>query len=182
MAKDDTKPQAVASVDLAVLARFLACDHKTVQNYAKKGLVIRLGHGRYALMQSVANVVTHLREQAAGRLGKNENIDAARANAMLKDTQREYVKMRIDRLKGETISLPEVRSAWSEIALNVKQMFLSLPGRARFRITHLTGADQNELDAIVREMLDEVAFMSLDPVLPAASVGLLEDGRAHADA
>jgi phage terminase Nu1 subunit (DNA packaging protein) len=94
-------------------------------------------------------------------------VDAARANAELKDAQRRLTEIKIKQLDGELISLPEIRAAWAEIALNVKQMFLSLPARARFRITHLTGEDQNILDEIVRDMLDEVAFMEPDPPLPS---------------
>jgi hypothetical protein len=33
-------------------------------------------------------------------------------------------------LEGKLISFPEVCAAWAEIALNVKQLFLSLPERA----------------------------------------------------
>jgi phage terminase Nu1 subunit (DNA packaging protein) len=80
--------------------------------------------------------------------------------------QRRLTEIKIKQLEGELISLPEVRAAWAEIALNVKQMFLSLPGRVRFTLPHLTGKDQKVIDALVREMLDEVACMEPQPRLP----------------
>jgi phage terminase Nu1 subunit (DNA packaging protein) len=141
-------------------------DKKTIERYAADDLAVRVGHGRYLLGESLHRVTKRLREQAAGRLGRDENVDAARANAELKDAQRRLTEIKIKQLEGELISLPEVRAAWSEVALNVKQMFLSLPARARFLLSHLSGHDQKVLDQLVRDLLDEVALMDDEPRLP----------------
>ena len=45
-------------------------------------------------------------------------------------------------------------------------MFLSLPARARFLLSHLSGHDQKVLDQLVRDLLDEVALMDDEPRLP----------------
>ena len=167
-----TNPEAFARVvvDRHVMCLFLGnCDTKTLDNYVKRGICKKAGTGRFPLLDNCQAVFKRLQEMAAGRLGKDENVDAARANAELKDAQRKLVEARLEQLSGSLISLPEIEQAWAEIALNVKQMLLALPARARFQLPHLTGEDQDKLDELVRDMLTEVAFVTDPPRLPADS-------------
>ncbi len=140
-----------------VLAAVLGVDPKTVQRYAADGIAIRRGHGRYLLLKSVCNIVTRLREQAAGRMGRDQNCDVIKANAELKQAQKKLTELRIAQLEGNLISLDEVKAAWDDVALSVRQLFMSLPSRARFDLPHLSGADQKVLERLTREMLTEVA-------------------------
>ena len=80
-----------------------------------------------------------------------------RANCELKNSQRRLNELRIAKMEGNLISIPEIDAAWTEIALSIRQLFMSLPARARFELPHLTGQDQEALDTLVREMLTEVA-------------------------
>ena len=163
---------ARVKVDRHVMTAFLGeCDTKTLDAYVRRGIVKKAGVGRYPLLDTCQAVFKRLQEMAAGRLGKDENVDAARANADLKDAQRKLVEARLEQLSGSLISLPEIEQAWAEIALNVKQMFLALPTRARFTMPHLTGEDQDALDGLVRDMLTEVAFVTDKPRLPADQGG-----------
>ena len=132
-------------------------DKKSIERYAADNLAVRVGHGRYLLGPSIHNVTKRLREQAAGRLGRTDDIDAVKSAAELKDAQKRLTDLRAAKLSGELISMPEIADAWAEIALAVRQLFLSLPARARFDLPHLTGEDQKTLERLVREMLTEVA-------------------------
>jgi phage terminase Nu1 subunit (DNA packaging protein) len=140
-----------------VLGAVLCVDAKSIQRYAAEGVAVRVGHGRYLLLQSVQNLVRRLREQAAGRIGRDQNCDAVKANAELKQAQKRLTELRIAQLEGNLISLDEVKTAWDEVALSVRQLFMSLPSRARFDLPHLSGADQKVLERLTREMLTEVA-------------------------
>jgi len=154
-------------VERATIAAFLGNDNeRSIHVYAKRGLLVKAGHGRYKLLDSVQNVVREIRRQAAGRIGRDQSVDAAKANADLKASQKELTDLRIKQLQGSVISLPEVQAAWEEVALGVKQLFLSLPARVRFDLPHLTGADQKVLERLVRDMLSELALDKGAP-LPA---------------
>jgi phage terminase Nu1 subunit (DNA packaging protein) len=132
-------------------------DKKTIERYAKDGLAVRVGHGRYLLGPSIHNITKRLREQAAGRLGRTDDVDAVRSSAELRDAQRRLTEIRAAKLSGELISLPDIEDAWREIGIATRQLFLSLPARARFDLPHLTGEDQKALERLVRDMLREVA-------------------------
>lgn len=139
---------------------------RTIERYAADNVVVRVGHGRYLLLQSVRNVAQRLREQAAERLGRDEQVDAARATVELKDAQRMYTLAKIDQLEKQLISMPEVQAAWEEIGQNLKEMFLSFPARVRSLLPHLDGKDQEVLDKLTREILTEVPFCNEPPRLP----------------
>jgi phage terminase Nu1 subunit (DNA packaging protein) len=139
------------------LGQILGVSQKTIERYASDGLAVRVGHGRYRLVQSVSNVVKRLREKAAGRLGHDESTDVVRANARFKDAQTRLTEIKIRQLEGELISLPEVEAAWDEVAATIKQLILTFPARARADLPHLTGRDQKVLDGLARTMLTEVA-------------------------
>ena len=117
------------------LARICRLDVRTILKLAEQGTVVRVARGRYAQFASISRLIEHYRKQAAGRVGRDENIDAVRANCELKNSQRRLNELRIGKMEGELISLPEVKAAWDEIALGVRQLFMSLPARARFEST-----------------------------------------------
>ena len=160
---DDLDSWVVTS---SALAEALGASKKTIERYAADKIVVRVGHGRYLLLQSVRNVAQRLREQAAERLGRDEQVDAARANVELKDAQRRLTQLKIEQLEEQLITIPEVQAAWDEIGLNIKQMFLSFPARVRSLLPHLDSGDQEVLEQLVREMLTEVPVCNEPPRLP----------------
>jgi phage terminase Nu1 subunit (DNA packaging protein) len=139
-----------------ILASFLDVDARSISNFAKEELVVKAGRGEYLLLESVRRVSRRRAEQAAGRLGKDPDVDPARANAMFKNKQSELTQIKIDELQGRLISLPELEAAWSEIMMTVKQAFLSIATRARARMPHLTANDQIDLDGVVRDVMSEI--------------------------
>lgn len=153
-------------VDLSFLCWALDCDARTIGTYARQDVAIRTARGRYKLGETVRNVVRRLREQAAGRMGRTDGVDAVKANADLKEAQRVFTELRTKQLAGELLSYNEIEAAWAEIATATKQLFLSVPSRARFDIPHLTGKDQKALERLVHDMLTEVAFQG-SPRLPS---------------
>ena len=153
-------------VDGTMLARICRLDVRTILKLAEQGIVLRVARGRFAQWESIGNIIEHYRDRASGRESKDGTVDVVKANAALRDSQRRLTDLKIAQLDGTLISLPEVRAAWAEVALHVKQMFLSLPARARFLLSHLSGRDQEVLDRLVRDMLDEVAFKADEPRLP----------------
>ncbi len=154
------------NVDSAALAYMIGgVDQETVRLYAKRGLAVRVAHGTFAMVDSVHGITKVLREQAAGRIGRNENVDAARANMEFKDAQRDLTRLKLKQLGGELISLGEIEEAWDEVALVIKQLFLTYPARLRADLPHLTGKDQKVMDRVARDMLSEAATEG-SPVIP----------------
>ena len=145
-------------VEKPTLAAFFGNTHvESIGNYVSRGLIVKDGHGRFLLFESVQNVTKWLSSQASGRTGKDENTDLAKSNAELKESQKRLTDLRIEQLQGNLVSMDEIQLAWDDVALGVKQLFLAFPSRARFDLPHLTGADQKVLEKLAHDMLTETA-------------------------
>ncbi len=73
---------ATASVN--ELTALFAVNRRTIASLASKGILVKTGHGRYERAASIRAYVIHLREQAAGRLGREDGSDVVSASADLK--------------------------------------------------------------------------------------------------
>jgi phage terminase Nu1 subunit (DNA packaging protein) len=51
-----------------VIADILDLDERTVRKYAAAGIMVRIGHGKYALRESVRGYAAILRKAAAGHV------------------------------------------------------------------------------------------------------------------
>lgn len=108
-------------VDAPTLARICRLDVRSILKLAEQGIVVRVARGRFVQWASLGNLIEHYREQAAGRIGGDETVDAVRTNCELKNSQRRLNDLRIARMEGELISLPEVEATWAEVALAIRQ-------------------------------------------------------------
>jgi phage terminase Nu1 subunit (DNA packaging protein) len=159
-----------SDVDAPTLARFLRCDVRHVSRLAEAGLVVRTKRARFALVQSVGNVVEHYRNQCAGLTSADGKSNAMQSNAALKEAQRRLVDLKYQRLDGQLISMPEIEMLWGDLIRSCRTLFLSLPMRAQFEMTHLTDADRLRLERVVDSMLRELAIKG-QPPLPEKSEG-----------
>lgn len=142
------------------------CSHMQLVYYERKGLIVRLGRGRYAILASCSNVIKHLREQAAGRAGK-DGMDAVTEGARLKAAQRELTEHRLALLRGETVRVPDVAALWQEILTEIRQLALSWPGKVAFSLPTLLPRDIEEMKRIVKADLDDIASLkTTKPPLP----------------
>lgn len=159
---DEQKPPK-PGFPIQTMCHALACDPRTFRNYKTLGLVVEFSRGRYNLIETIRKVVPYLREVAAGRQGK-DGVDVGAANAGFKNAQTRLTELKIAQAEGRLVSIEEVEQAWSTIALAVKTTVLSLPGRARFDLPHLTGADQKVLQKLVRQALEELSLGKTAPL------------------
>jgi phage terminase Nu1 subunit (DNA packaging protein) len=163
-----SKPPATGpqGVPVSTLAQLWRCSEWQIRKYANEGIAIKLGYGRYLLLESTTNLIVHLRERAAAHQSGDGKLDIVAENAMLKATHRKLAEMKIEERAGRLISIEDLESIWQELVLAVRQLFLAFPGRARFDIPHLTGHDQEKLQRLARDMLEETALTGA-PKLPA---------------
>lgn len=140
-------------VTLAQLQEVCQCDLQTIKRYGQLGLLVKIKHGRYALLPSVQKVIVYLREQAAGRTTKDGKIDPMEESAYLKRAQRELAETRIKREMGELITIPELTEVWGEIIKSVKSMVLAWPSRVTFELPHLTPHDREVMKRVTEEVL-----------------------------
>lgn len=140
-------------VDDNTLARILRCDPVAVRRYVRLGIIQREASKKFALFQSIGNVVEHLRNSAS-RLGTG---DAMKAGAALKNTQRQLAEVKLQKLNGALISMPELEALWGDLAAASKWLYLSLPGEVAAALK-LSSEAEKVIGNMCAAKLREVAF------------------------
>lgn len=128
---------------------------RSISELVGKSIVVLGSDKRVKTKESLLSYIKHLREQAAGR--DAEGLNLATERALLARTQREEQEMKNAKLRGETMTLQEVKEGWSRFATIVRTSILSLPSRIRARVPHLTPHDGVEIESEIRLVLEEAA-------------------------
>lgn len=154
------------------LADFFGVSAETVSALTKKGVVVRLGHGSYALRASTRAYVAHLREQAAGRAASDDEDgppDLARERALLARAQREGQAMKNAVLRGELLPVDDVEAVVGAVLDATRAKMLALPTKLAPRCVGLVGLPEARdlLTGGVHDALDE---LSSTPVVVASAV------------
>jgi len=149
------------------LAGLFDLDMQSITKLAHAGIVVRAGtRGRYLLAPSVRNYVRHLREVAAGRQG-NE-LNAIDENARLKIAQRRNYDLKNSILEGSAIPYEAIAPAWARVVRAIRSAMLAVPGKARFRLQHLTPRDAEVLNEIIRDQLEAAVLTDQPPPIEDA--------------
>lgn len=143
---------------IADLVKLTGRDAYQVNKWANTGQVVRVKRGTYDIPESIKKIIATLGEQAAGRMGQDGSTDAVRANAQFKDSQRKLNELKAAQIEGRMIAIEDVEEAWGALVTSTQELILTIPGRIRFDLPHLTGADQQVIDRTVRDMLEETAI------------------------
>jgi terminase small subunit / prophage DNA-packing protein len=160
MTKISSKRQGATAAQLASL---WSCDERTVQRMAQKGVAVKVGRGTYDLATSTKNYIVHLREQAAGRGGK----DVVAANIAFRESQTRLNDQRFKREARELIPVEEVSTTWRAIMRTVRQFVLTLPNQIAFEVPTLTVHDRQVIARISREGLEDAAMARGFAITPA---------------
>lgn len=153
-AKDKAKPDGATAEQLAQL---FDCTPRQIQLWAKQGVCVRLGHGRYNAAESTRNVVRHLREQAAGRAGVDRDTDVVAANKERSLEQAKFFRAKREALEGKQVPIDEVREWWGRILRGLRQGALALPRSIAFEVPTLTPHDVKTIRRIVDEFLTDAS-------------------------
>lgn len=175
-------------VSTADLVDFFGVSDQTIANLTAKGVLARVGRGRYHLRASTRAYIGQLREQAAGRAPADaadepdRPLDLARERALLARVQREGHAMRNAVLRGELISVEDAEAEIGAIIAASKAKLLGLPTRLAPSCIGLTDLVQARevLTEGTHEALNELADTSVI-VGAAAARGRSRIGVQDAD-
>ncbi|WP_378952100.1 hypothetical protein [Mesorhizobium sp. ANAO-SY3R2] len=150
----DWIPATCSKADLAVL---LGISTRAITDWDQKGVLVRAtARGRYQTTPSIHGYLKALRDQAGGR-ASSTGKSLADERAETEKVGREIQKLKLAQMKGEVMTLAEIDASWSAFASAVKQMVLTIPGKARSTIPHLTAHDAEVLKKMCRDMLMDLA-------------------------
>jgi phage terminase Nu1 subunit (DNA packaging protein) len=106
--------------------------------------------------ETLGNYIKNLREKAAGR-ATSTGETLADVRAKKEEVERQISEMKLANLRGEMMPVADVTAAWAAFAVSVRAKFLSLPGKFRAQMSHLTAHDEQAMKKIVRSDLEDLA-------------------------
>lgn len=147
-------PETCTKADLSVL---LNISIRALSDLDAKGVLVRAPKaGTYLTKPTLEAYVGRLRQTAAGRSAEVSN-PAAEEKAANERVIRQINEIKLAQIKGEVLTLGEVTDSWSAFAAQVKAAILTIPGKARTSIPHLTNHDGETLKQMCRDILNDLA-------------------------
>lgn len=163
-AAGDWIPETCSKADLALL---FGVSIRTISDLDQRGIITRADkRGRFVTMPSITAYVGSLRRTAAGR---TEDTKSALTDERLATERvaRQIQEMKLAEMRGEILTLDEVTEAWAKVAGFMKSAALSIPGKARAVMPHLTAHDAETLKTLIKDLLNDLA----DEVADAGGAG-----------
>ncbi len=148
-------------VSLEELAGVLGVNKRNLQNFVERGILVRVGRGRFPLGKSIRAYCDSLRETAANRDHFRVGTGLAAERERIAREQADALEMKNAAMRGELLRAADVESQWADILRMVRSGFLALPSRVQQRLGHLTAHDLSILDREIRDTLEE---LSDDPI------------------
>lgn len=147
-------PETCTKADLSVI---LGISLRSLTDLDTKGILVRAPkRNLYLTKPSMDAYLGRLRQTAAGRSEEVRNplADERLANEKL---VRQMNEIKLAQVKGEVLTLDEVSESWTAFAAQVKSAVLTIPGKARTSIPHLTNHDGETLKKMCRDVLNDLA-------------------------
>jgi len=146
------------TVSPAVLAQLFDCDESMIRYLAKKGIVIKSGHGKYIVSQSVRNYIRHLRTIASGRCGDEEKQTTLTAEkTRYAKEQADSLALKNQIMRGELVNVEDVQRTWAGAFSTIRSGVLSVVSILPTILAHMTRHDIETVDRLLRDTLESIA-------------------------
>ncbi len=148
-----------ATVSTADLCAFLGVNNATIGDMQRRGIIRKLKRNTWPFRESVAAVLAHYREVAAGRSTADGGLDLVEERAKLARAQRQSQELKNAVARGEYILADDVAEIWGSMVTRSRARLLALPSKLA---PALVGHDdprriEGILEGEVHEALDELA-------------------------
>lgn len=139
-----------------------------------KKLFVKGEDGKYDLALFVQRWVEYNKAQCA-----EETEELSKIKAKHEAVKKQKTEIEVKRLKGEFVSVQEVRRAWGDIAAVVANRFVNLPRKLAPALIMLDDADA--IEAIIDRDVREALSMIADTPLPGDAGRTAADGSTEDD-
>lgn len=142
-------------VPVSVIAAAFDLSERRIGQLADKGIVARVGRGKFDLLVSTANYCRHLREVASGRGEDSPDLTAERTR--LAKEQADRIAIENERTRGQTLDAAEAANRWAAEMVKLRARLLAVPGQIGMALSHLTSHELQEIDRVVRDAMAVIA-------------------------
>ena len=133
-------------------AQLLGISEKVFYQYTKDGVIPRIAEGKYRLGDVIS--AYYMRE--------DETKDYWTEKARLTKLQADKTEIELSNLRGESVSVSQVRDMWEHFLSNARTLLLALPGKLKGRVPSLEDRDVGILDSFVRDILADLSRWRYD--------------------
>ncbi|MBO6522125.1 terminase small subunit, Nu1 [Thalassospira sp.] len=154
---DNTQP-------ISVISSLLDISERRVQQLSKAGVIPKAARGRYELIGSVRGYIRHLRD--LNLKGEAGNADYGTERARLVKAKADLAEMEASQMRGDLLSAPDVKVAWTEIVALMRARLLVLPDKIAPVVHETTNLNQarDVIKKAIHEVLTEIAETDVEIV------------------
>lgn len=149
---------------ISVISSLLDISERRVQQLSKAGVIPKAARGRYELIGSVRGYIRHLRDlNLKGEVG---NADYGTERARLVKAKADLAEMEASQMRGDLLSAPDVKVAWTEIVALMRARLLVLPDKIAPVVHETTSLNQarDVIKKAIFEILTEIAETDVEIV------------------
>lgn len=151
--KSDFLPATVSTPQLCLM---LNLSKRSVSDYGAKGVLVQATRGRWQTLPSIQRYCDHVRQRAASHV-TDSGISLVDERAKFAKTTRAMAELKLAKMRGEVLTIDEVTEAWGQMMQATRINFMSLPGKARQQLSHLTAYDAQVLKRLCVDVLTAIA-------------------------
>lgn len=145
---------------------------RRVRQLVEEGVIARVGHGRFDLIDTVSKYVTFLKLASAG-LDENDVAESLDYEKWLHEkAKREKAEIELAHIKNEMHHSEEVETVMNHMVMAFRSKMLSLPTKVAMMLVDKT--DPKQIEAIIEKDIHE-ALKELEDYNPAMFVKSVED-------
>ena len=159
-------------VNTVVIAKMFNMTPRRVRQLVEEGVVDRVGHGRFNLIDTVSKYVTFLKlnTESLTEGDVTESLDYEKW--LHEKAKREKAEIELAHIKKEMHSSGEVEEVMNNMVMNFRQRILSIPSKCALQLMNRT--DPKYIESILEQNVNE-ALKELSEYDPSMFVEDIED-------
>lgn len=159
-------------VNTVVIAKMFNMTPRRVRQLVEEGVVDRIGHGRFNLIDTVSKYVTFLKlnTESLTEGDVTESLDYEKW--LHEKAKREKAEIELAHIKKEMHSSGEVEEVMNNMVMNFRQRMLSIPSKCALQLMNRT--DPKYIESILEQNVNE-ALKELSDYDPAMFIEDIED-------
>jgi phage terminase Nu1 subunit (DNA packaging protein) len=154
MANDTASP----TVPVGTLAKLFNLTDVRVQQLTKLGVVVKSGHGRYDLWQSVKGYIKYLQDRAGVKSAtsggeQDETGELGHHRSRLYKAKADQAELEFAMAVGRVHEAKAIELVWSDMILNSRSRLIAMP--PKYTPMLLNKSDPNEVKDILEKAVNE---------------------------
>lgn len=165
-------------VNTVAIGKMFNLTERRVRQLVEEGVIARVGHGRFDLIDTVSRYVTFLK-LASDSMDENDVTESLDYEKWLHEkAKREKAEIELAHIKSEMHRSEEVEKVMNHMVMAFRSKMLSLPTKVATLLINKN--DPKQIEAIIEKDIHE-ALNELASYNPALFVEVTDDGEEDKD-